>query len=157
MSMTLYTVTDDKRVANKTLGTGLTLNTLKFEHPTNMLEPRIIIKTPQTPFAYNYCYISDFGRYYYITNVIALSGKRIALICVEDVLYSLHSQLTNVNAILVRSENSGPTEITDSNFPVHKNKSIKIYEFSGGDFNIDVATNQSYNFVLNIMGGGASS
>lgn len=155
--MTLYTVTDDKRVANKTLGTGLVLNDLRFEHPTNLLEPRIIIKTPQTPFAYNYCYISDFDRYYFITNVIALSAKRIALICVEDVLYSLHSQLTNVNAILVRSENSGPTEITDSNFPVHKNKSIKIYEFSGGDFNIDVATNQSYNFVLNIMGGGASS
>lgn len=154
MSMTLYTVKDDRRVVNKTLGTGHLVGDLHFDNPSSIMSPRVIIKYFDGLFNYNYCYISEFGRYYYIANIVVMSGKRVMLYCTTDVLYTYASQIATLKAIRLRSEESGPTEITDPNLPIHKDKIIKIYEFEGGDFNIDSATNVSYNFVLNITGGG---
>ena len=35
-------------------------------------------------------------------------------------------------------------------------KEMKVIEFTGGDFNLDTATANSYNFVLNVAGGGSN-
>lgn len=40
--------------------------------------------------------------------------------------------------------------------PLKGNKEMKVIEFTGGDFNLDSATENSYNFVLNVAGGGSN-
>ena len=39
--------------------------------------------------------------------------------------------------------------------PLKGNKEMKVIEFTGGDFNLDTAGTNSYNFVLNVAGGGS--
>ena len=40
--------------------------------------------------------------------------------------------------------------------PLKGSKEMKVIEFTGGDFNLDTATANSYNFVLNVAGGGSN-
>ena len=86
-----------------------------------------------------------------------MTGGRLEINCKVDVLTTYAAYIKTVPAVLVRSEQTGFTQITDNKLPISKNKLIRIAEFEGGDFNINSATNTSYNFVLNIMGGGASN
>ena len=102
----------------------------------------------------NYVYCEAFSRYYFIDDITAISGGRLSISCRVDALYTYRATIGNVPAVMVRGENAGYTQITDNKLPIGKNKIIRIAEFEGGDFNINAATNTSYNFVLNIMGGG---
>ena len=153
----LYETTDDKRKVSKTLSNVITLTDVIFKQPFDILNPVIIATYQNTIPAKNYCYLSNIARFYFIDKIVLLSGGRCEIYCSIDVLQTYDSQIRNLTAILVRSETSGTTQITDTNYPLQKSKTVKVYEFSGGDFNIDTATNTSYNFILNVMGGGANN
>lgn len=157
MFMTLYKTADDRRRINKILLNGYSLNDIEIKRDTNILNPSIIIKYFSGVMAYNYCYISIFDRYYYITNINVLSGGRVELVCEVDVLKTYETSIKALSAILVRGSIGAPSMIIDNRLPIKQTKNVKTYEFSGGDFNIDVATKLSNNFVLNIMGGGVSN
>lgn len=157
MFMTLYKTADDRRRIGKSLTDGFGINDIEIKQDTNILNPSIIIKYFSGVMTYNYCYISIFDRYYYITNINVLSGGRVELVCEVDVLNTYATSIKALSAILVRGSVGTPTMIIDNRLPIKQTKNVKTYEFSGGDFNIDIATKLSNNFVLNIMGGGASN
>lgn len=157
MFMTLYKTADDRRRIGKSLTDGFGINDIEIKRDTNILNPSIIIKYFSGIMTYNYCFISIFNRYYYITNINVLSGGRVELVCEVDVLNTYATNIKALSTILVRGSVGAPTMIIDNRLPIKQTKNVKTYEFSGGDFNIDIATKLSNNFVLNIMGGGATN
>lgn len=157
MANILYKTSDDVRKMPKTLTEGVSLTQMIIKQPCSLLKPVIIVNYFTGIMNYNYFYSDEFGRYYYIDKITMLSGGRVELSCSIDVLETYNNDIRTLSAILVRSELNTPTEITDTSLPIHKAKNVKVYEFSGGDINIDTATNYSYNFVINIMGGGANN
>ena len=157
MFMALYKTADDRRRIGKSLTDGFRLNDIEIKQDTTILNPSIIIKYFSGVMTYNYCYISVFDRYYYISNINVLSGGRVELICEVDVLNTYASEIKALSAILTRGSIGSPTMIIDNRLPIKQTKNVKTYEFSGGDFNIDIATKLDNNFVLNIMGGGSSN
>ena len=154
--VTLYINTSDNRKIGKSLTSAYYFANVEFKRPCEMLNPTIILHNITNITQYNYCYIGDFGRYYFIDEIQVLTGGRVSIKCSIDVLETYATEIKALNAILLRGEIGQPTEITDNLLPLAKNKSVNVYEFTGGDFNINTATNANYNFVLNIMGGGAS-
>lgn len=156
MSMTLYVNSSDNRQIGKSLTDSYVLSNIEIKRPCEMLNPTIIIKNITNVTKYNYCYIGEFDRYYFIDEIEFLTGGRVSLKCSIDVLETYATEIKALNGILLRGEIGEPTEITDNLLPLAKNKTVNVYEFTGGDFNINTATNANYNFVLNIMGGGAT-
>ena len=102
---------------------------------------------------YNYMYIPDLNRYYYITGRKLLNGMVAELSGHEDVLMTFQG-IRNLNATITRQENIGVNDIVDSLLPLQNRKELAVIEFESSEFNITGANSSSYNFVLNVAGGG---
>lgn len=157
MTLIFYTTTDPPNKINKTLVTVATVTNVMLKDNVSILSPVFIMNYNAALLSANFVYCETFGRYYFIEDITAISGGRLSIACKVDTLYTYRVSIGNVPAIATRSETAGHTEITDNKLPIAKNKEVKLYEFTGGDFNIDTAANTDYNFVLNIMGGGANN
>lgn len=157
MSVILYTSPDDPRKVGKSLTPVATFPTVSFKGDVSVLQPTVILSYNMGVIQANYMYISDFGRYYFIRDKVVTSGGRIEVRGRVDVLTTYSIQIVQLTALRVRAELDKPTYITDNYLPLLPNKTARVIEFVGGDFNIETADNTSYNFVLNIAGGGANN
>lgn len=156
MAFTLNTwhCADDPRTVSKTLTNQLDYSCQLLDS-AEMVNPTLRVKCTNETFNANYCYISFFDRYYYITGQAVEGANTILLHCQLDVLYTYRQALLNSKFLVTRNEKIGSTYIPDTMLPLKGNKEMKVIEFTGGDFNLDTATANSYNFVLNVAGGGS--
>ena len=86
MTILFYSVSDRKNRLSKTLGTATSL-TGTLREPVSLTDPEILIESATVP-AYNYAYISDLGRYYFIVSVVAEQYSIYRLRMHVDVLMS---------------------------------------------------------------------
>lgn len=69
---------------------------------TDSLNP--IFKVDGTRSNSNYCYCSEFGRYYFIESVEALAGGHCLYHCHVDVLYTYSAQIKELECFVTRNE-----------------------------------------------------
>ena len=157
MAFTLntYYTADDPRTISKTLTNQIDY-TCQLLDSAEMVTPTLRIRCTSETFNANYCYISFFDRYYFITGQTVESANTILIHCKLDVLYTYRNALLSSTFLVTRNENIGSTYIPDTMLPLKGSKEMKVIEFTGGDFNLDTATANSYNFVLNVAGGGSN-
>lgn len=155
MTITLYNTADDKKKVGKTLTAVQTVENVKPIEPCDMLNPSFILDGGAVnAINSNYCHVSIFGRYYFITDHVLLNGARIMIKCKHDPLQNFATALKNSNQLVTRSESIGkPTYIKDDYLPLRPNKEMAVIKFEGGDINITQAANTSYNFVITVSGG----
>ena len=79
----------------------------ELRNQTSVLNPTIRIESADNISGYNYCYISEFGRYYYITDIVSVRTNCwvISLRC--DVLMSYKNEIQSMNAILNNTQETG--------------------------------------------------
>lgn len=121
----------------------------------NSFSPSVRLYCTSETFNANMVYISFFDRYYHIIDVDAESAETIILHCEFDA-FTYSTALLSSTFLVTRNENIGSTYIPDNMLPLKGNKEMKVIEFTGGDFNLDTANENSYNFVLNVAGGGSN-
>lgn len=101
--------------------TGLTPVTMKLKTPCTLLSPVLEYQTtPSTQASWvsaNYAYITEFNRYYYITN-INFSGNLIILTLKVDVLASWKSAITASSQYVLRSASAWNGFIKDTKYPI---------------------------------------
>ena len=155
MAFTLktYHTADDPRTISKTLTNQLDY-TCELLDSAEMVTPTLRVKCTSETFNANYC--SCFDRYYFVTEQTVETANTILIHCRLDVLYTYRNALLSSTFLVTRNENIGSTYIPDTMLPLKGNKEMKVIEFTGGDFNLDTATANSYNFVLNVAGGGSN-
>ena len=155
MTITLYNTSDDKKKVGKTLTVVQTVENVKPIEPCDMLNPSFILDGGAVnAINSNYCHVSIFGRYYFITDHVLLNGARIMIKCKNDPLQNFATALKNSRQLVTRSESIGkPTYIKDDYLPLKPNKEMAVIKFEGGDINITEAANTSYNFVISVSGG----
>ena len=99
MVITLYRNNSERNCVNKTLTNARILNgTLR--HETSIKNPVITIAgNENTPF-FNYAFIDEFNRYYFITDIKSIRNGiwEISLLC--DVLMSFKNDILNSHAII---------------------------------------------------------
>lgn len=106
MDIILYSTASEKERVIKTLSNALTLvGTLRNE--SSIINPSFIIEH-SNPSTYNYCYISDFGRYYFINNITVVRNNLWRIDCNVDVLMSFSTEILNLNVIV--NHNSSPDD-----------------------------------------------
>lgn len=89
------TLTDEKQLSGE------------LRNQTSVLNPNIRIESADSISAYNYAYISEFGRYYYITDIVSVRTNCwvVSLRC--DVLMSYKDEIRGLNVILDNTQETG--------------------------------------------------
>lgn len=89
----------------------------------SLLNPTIQLTTPANgasiysfPTSYNYCYVADWNRYYFITDW-SFSGPAVYASLAVDVLASYKTQIGNLSLYVARSASSYNGGIMDATYP----------------------------------------
>lgn len=133
MDMVLYNYSGDRRKINKYLASVATVNIIAITDDTNILRPTIIIDT--RAFNFNYVYIADFGRYYYVDNIKLMGGERIAIELSVDVLMSHKSAILSSQCIADRSSSNGDPYLTDNKIATRDEAKIYVRNMGNTPFN----------------------
>ena len=91
----------------------------------------------------NYAYISEFGRYYYITNIVCV-GKLFEVHMHVDVLMSYRGDIRSNSAVVSRQEKQYNLYLQDGVFKEQANPHYEIKQFPSGF--------TSFNFILAVAG-----
>ena len=133
MNVTLYNYSGDRRQLSKYLGTAIaTVTILAITDTTNIIRPTIIIDT--RAFNFNYVYIPDFGRYYYVDNIQLLNGQRIALQLSCDVLMSHANTIRSSQCIADRSSSHVNVHLVDRTIPSRDDARIYVRKMAATPF-----------------------
>lgn len=143
-SVTLYVNSSENNRVNKTLSSGVTY-TCEFKDQSSIFTPSILIGTSTNLTGYNYAQISDFGRYYFITDIVLVRANLYLLKLKTDVLSSWSTQLLAQPAVLSRQENEYNLYLDDPEFKVYNDKQVDCYKFSS-------PFTKALNFLLTVAG-----
>ena len=105
MTVIFYKYNDIKNKINKTLENGLTVNNVVIQNDFDITAFDLLIKDTNFNSEYNYCYIQDLERYYFIESVERMNGSIYKIRLTVDVLKSFSTQIENIQAIITKSEN----------------------------------------------------
>ena len=106
MDVTLYVNNSEREAINKVL-TSDTLLTGSLRSETSVINPSIIIEY-ENPSGFNYCYIDEFDRYYFINNIVSVRTGLWRIEMTVDVLMSFKDEILNLDVIV--SDNTGPDQ-----------------------------------------------
>lgn len=160
--VTFYTTVSKPNVIVKSLTQQL-VTTAELYDDTNIINPELKLAwSDNYATTYNYFYIQEFKRYYFIADIIAQPGGAVKLRGQLDVLYTYRETLGYTEVLVTRqyaTPKYQPTYIKDPQFPVHPNRETHTYPLyeSQVTFNLGTALPTNKNFVLNIMGRTPSS
>ena len=104
ITIKLYNVSDDNEKVNKTLGTAKEFTSSTIKEQTDVTNITLRIQTPDNLSGYNYAYVSEYGRYYFIDKIETTPTGYWVLSCRCDVLMSFKDQLLQLNGTVTRSE-----------------------------------------------------
>lgn len=89
------TLTDEKQLSGE------------LRNQTSVLNPSIIIESAENISTYNFAYISEFGRYYYITDIMSIRTNFWVVSMRCDVLMSYKDEIRSMNVILNNTQETG--------------------------------------------------
>lgn len=98
MEIVLYVTGSEQNAIRKTLQNELEL-TGSLRGESSVTNPSFLIEIAN-PSQYNYCFIPDFNRYYYITDIISVRTNLWRIMCDVDVLMSYQAQILNLDVIV---------------------------------------------------------
>ena len=99
MNILLYKTTNANNDLNKTISDKVEL-VGALREASSIIAPSILIQS--NPIGYNYAYIPEFGRYYYIKNITAFRKGAFIVELKCDVLMSFKEEILNMSGIVSR-------------------------------------------------------
>lgn len=99
MNILLYKTTNANNDLNKTISDKVEL-VGALREASSIIAPSILIQS--NPIGYNYAYIPEFGRYYYIKNITAFRKGAYIVDLKCDVLMSFREEILNMSGIVSR-------------------------------------------------------
>lgn len=132
MDLRLYYTSDENNKITKTLSNALIL-TGTMRDSSSIINPIILVEGSSFG-EYNYVYIPQFDRYYFIKGIMNYRNNLWILELECDVLMSFKSSILNMNCILIETEDKGADRyLADSRVWVTKVKDkTDIINFSNG-------------------------
>lgn len=105
MTVIFYKYNGIRNKINKTLENGLSIQDVIIKNDFDITTFDLMIKSSSYTPEYNYCYIQDLGRYYFIDSVECMNGTIYKIRVSVDVLKSYADDIQNISAIITKSEN----------------------------------------------------
>lgn len=120
----IYNNNSDKRVLSKNITLIQTFDNVQPYREINIINPNFICDYNNNVVKSNYCYYSNFDRYYFIDNITILDNNKCIIHCSIDVLMSYQSDIKNLNVLILRNENIQDTKLHDTNMPISCKRQI---------------------------------
>ena len=121
MTLTYWSNYSKKKnsTAQPTSGTDVTM---VLKDDCSIINP--VIRSATMPASANYCYISEWGRYYFVTNCVYISNTVKEFTLEVDVLASYKSAIGSTTAPIMFSSSGYDIEKIDSRLPVKYTKTM---------------------------------
>lgn len=131
VSVQFGTCSDASNVINKkaTLGAA---KSCELKQPCSVEAPIFIVQSGSVSNTDNYCQCSDFGRYYFITDITPLPGNRKAVTCQVDALKSFAADILALEVNVDRSESASFSDIADNGVCTLARDEVVFKNFSKG-------------------------
>lgn len=124
MKITFYKYTGERNRLNKTLTDGVTMDG-NFTQAYYRNTPRLKIVS-ETDFDYNYCYIEDSKRYYFIDSVMVTRNNFYECTMTIDVLMTHKDDILKLSGTVTRSTNFN--YLDGNNIPQTSKTKTKTYK-----------------------------
>jgi len=117
-------------------GAGTIGTTCQLKDVTNLYTPTLVFSVSlfqdgqgniKNPMEYNYAYIADFSRYYFIRSWSWILGRWEAALEI-DVLASFRSTIGNTSAYVLRSASAWDPDVVDTKYPVRASDALNPYQ-----------------------------
>lgn len=129
MTVTFYKNLSDKKVVKKNITSGKAYTSVILKDNCTIKNPVLEI-SDMAIMLYNYAYITEFKRYYYVSTEVIRNGLvRCVLNC--DLLMSAKDYFLPLNAILKRQESVYNLYLDDPLFMTYNNKEVTTQKFTG--------------------------
>ena len=136
MIVQLLKTEDAPNVVDKIVSGEIIKTNVHPVHPCSILQPTLEIDANTTLYEYNYAYIPDFGRYYYMSAPTLTTGGKMIVQLSVDVLKTYANSIRMCSATILRTEGA-PTLVPDDKLPIDSNR----YFVQGIDFGATPFTN----------------
>ena len=130
MQIVLMSTNSEKNRLGKTKTTIETL-TGNLKNQCSILTPSISIEYIP-PANFNYFYIPEFSRYYFVTNITYITNSIVEISGSVDVLDSYEQQIRNNTAVIQRQENQYNLDLYDKSFLTQQNTQLQVKQFPRG-------------------------
>lgn len=151
MDITLYNCTAEPNMLDKSGSlTGVASYTgAVARHNVDMISPEITLEESVANIvSANYCYISDFGRYYQIVEKSCDVNGLWKLSLKEDVLMSFKDSILSLSGIVARQHYNYDMYLPDNLIPSSIKKNVNLYKFGSTPF-----TGSNNLITLIVLGG----
>lgn len=133
MQIVFYQNKSDDRVVDKSIDTISTLSSCEIKDDCSIINPVFLVSGAVSSFAdVNYCYVADFLRYYYITDIQTAGNGMTQITCHVDVLMSFKDAFLERDAIVARNQDEFNLMLDDSEFHLYSNPIIVTRNFTDG-------------------------
>ena len=132
MQITTYRNASEEHVLDKQLTVVNSGVTAMFKDDTNMINPTIIISSLMSK-NFNYVYISDTNRYYYV-NDMTYSQQRTFINLSVDVLMSFRGHIMQLPAVVDKQamKENGDEYIDDGSLVADNVMFTRVHQFASG-------------------------
>lgn len=103
-----------------------------FKQPFNILDPVLQLSKSVDTLTYNYVYITEVDRYYFVASEPTYEAGYYNLSLHEDVLSSFAEDVLSHSAIIDRQEEKYNAYLHDSKFPVLDKQAVTTLDFPSG-------------------------
>lgn len=136
MTIELFTCSSEKHRINKRayISNRFTLQGTLKEN-TSVTNPKIMVeKTNPVLYNYNYMYIAEFDRWYFITDIVNVYDKMWIIEGHVDVLYSFSGDIYKTKAVIDKAENGAHANVymNDGSFVMDSRKFNQVIPFPNG-------------------------
>lgn len=114
ITVTLYSFSKRENSTKRPSSSGTSYSCTLIDD-TSLMHPTFKLEIGSNPVAYNYCYVQDFDRYYFINNIRSFQGFWY-IECVEDVLASYKGTIGSQTHYVLRAASEYDEYISDSHY-----------------------------------------
>lgn len=130
-SVDLYNNESPVEKIGKNLTNSHTISDVLLKRDTSILRPVLVINSAQDIYTYNYMYISEFGRYYFIDDIRSVHDNIWEISAHVDVLETYKAEILSNTAVLRRQEKKFNLYLDDPEFKTYNNERVQTKRFKG--------------------------
>lgn len=132
---------------SKNIDTGIEITGCVLKDRTSILKPTIRIRTSESIYTYNYMYIAEFERYYFIDDIVSVNNGVWEVSGHVDVLETYKNSILSNDAVIKRQGSQYNTYLNDSEWSVFTYDDVITFKFSQSGFQ------KALSYLLVVAGG----
>lgn len=121
--------------------------TCDLKADTSVLKPTLILQSASSLAGFNYMYIQDFNRYYFIDDIVSKNNVIWEVSGHVDVLQTYKAGILSNTAVLRRQQNKYNTYLNDDKWPVYTYDDVITFKFTDSGFK------KALEYLLVVAGG----